>query len=175
MSNWANIRLVVLGKHSDVVRFSRAVPVNRPSPVFANYMLEGEGGELHAERLKRRAPTVSEKVYNFQLPNDDGREHFKTISKNHPKLHFILVFFDPNCDERGSYLIHKGRSRQFLLLSEPWDKILQKHGYVYDDDSDDNEWVYWEASWEAMDICQERWERRFVHTKSKTRYSSVRI
>ncbi len=163
MGNWANVRLAVIGSHSEVVRFSKSVPVDRASTVFTVSMLVGEDGHLFAERMTRLG-RLSRKVYKFQLKNDDGSDHFRRVSRNHQALTFILVFSDPNGVECGSYLIRRGRSRRYLLPGKQWGNLEDKHGYSGSGE-DEDEWAYWEASFEAMDVCQAKWEKLLLNAR----------
>jgi hypothetical protein len=163
MANWLNVRLAVIGKYSQVHRLSRRTPVGRSSAIFDVSMLHGEGGDLSGERLKRIGD-LGRKVYRFQMRGDDGARHFRRVSRRHPTLSFIVVYCDPNGDERGSYLIEDGRSRRYVLPSEAWVRMLDKHGYS---DEQEDDLAYWEASWEAMDVCQAEWEELLLNRRRR--------
>jgi hypothetical protein len=40
---------------------------------------------------------------------------------------------------------------------------MEKHGYT-DECSDAEDWRYWEASWELMDIAEAHWDQAVVST-----------
>ncbi len=141
----------------------------RPSDIFAPDMLYGESKELSARRMESLGQGLCQKEYEFDVRNDDGRRHFRRISRGYPSLYFVLVYHCPNGEEHGSYLIRGGRSRSYLLASassaiphgeEPLESMFSKHGYDYEnaDENDyENEWRYYEASSELMDQSQMRW------------------
>lgn len=118
-------------------------------------MLHGEAHDLHSERIVTLEPGLAKKVYKFQIRNDDGREHFCRLSRQFPALCFILVYFDPNNDPSGSYFISRGRARSYELPAQLHEAVMARHGVI--EDSDD-EWCYWEASWELMDLAEAYWQ-----------------
>jgi hypothetical protein len=154
MANWCNARLVVIGQRPAVLEFSRSART-RPSSFFRPDMLQGEGQDLFAERIENLDRRAAQKIYKFQIRNDDGRNYFRNLSKHHKELRFILVFSDPNCDDFGSYLIDQGRCRKYSLPAKSKESVVAKHQFDYDSDDDS---AYWEASWELMDIAQYHWQ-----------------
>lgn len=195
MANWCDVRLIVIGPRAEVKRFHRharreplspptyvpdiivdasdvyrpARPLARPKDIFTPDMLFGESKEASASRMKTLGKGLCQKEYLFDVRNDDGRRHFRRISRLYPALYFVLVYHCPNGEEHGSYLIRGGRSRSYLLASgsgaiphgdEPLELMFAKHGYDYenaDQDDYENESRYDEASLELMDQSQMRW------------------
>jgi len=161
LANWCNVRLIVVGRRPVVLEFSKRARV-QPSSVFGPDMLQGEGQDLFAERMRRIGPHLSMKKYVFQVRNDDGLNHFREVSRRCSSLYFVLAYHDPNVGEYGSYLIRQGRSRAYAVPEGLIDSVLSRHGVDYDADDDENEGRYWEASWEIMDQAESRWLARFV-------------
>lgn len=154
MANWCNARLVLSGRRSAVLDFSSRAR-RRPSSYFEPDMLEGEAQELFSERIRNLGKDLSQKVYKFQVRNDDGRNHFQKLSTKHTNLCFILVYADPASGDFGSYLIGRGRTRKYSIPQKTKEAVMAKHGVDYDSDDDS---PYWEASWELMDLAQDRWQ-----------------
>ena len=155
MANWCNARLIAFGRKAAVMSFSDAVR-SRPAATFRDDMLVGEAQELSAERMQRRGKNLYRKVFVFQVRNGDGLNEFRQVSKRHRTLSFVLVFGDPNFGDFGSYLLKRGSVRSFRLSQRKIEAVMRKHG-VSEEDDDDEEWRYWEASWEAMDIAESKW------------------
>ena len=134
--------------------------------IFALDMMIGESNMLFAERMKNLGQGLSQKGYSFDVRNDDGRGHFRKISRRYPSLHFVLAYGDPNIGEFGSYLMRDGRSQRYLVPEDLIESTILKHGYDYERDEhpkgnkmydEDNELAYMEASWDLMDQAEERW------------------
>jgi hypothetical protein len=164
MANWCNARLVVLGGRSVVLGFSRRAR-SKPSAFFGSDMLVGEAQELFSERIENLAKGSAQKIYKFQVRNDDGRNHFRNLSKHHTRLCFVLVFGDPSSGEFGSYFICQGRIRKYLIPQKTKETVMANHSVDFDSDDD---FPYWEASWELMDLAQDHWQEsmkkgRFSH------------
>jgi hypothetical protein len=125
-----------------------------PSSIFTPDMLEGEAQELFSERMEAWARGVWRKVYKFQVRNDDGFQHFRSVSRRYRGLWFVLVYGDPNGDAFGSYLIRLGRGRHYRVPRELEPAVMARHSVSDDSDED---WRYWEASWELMDLAEAQW------------------
>jgi hypothetical protein len=128
--------------------------------IFALDMMIGESKGLSAGRMETLGQGIGQKGYGFDVSNDDGRHHFRRISRRYPALYFVLVYCDQNIGEYGSYLIRGGRSRRYLAPEELIESTMLKHGCDFDDenaDEDDNELAYMEASWDLMDQSEARW------------------
>jgi len=69
----------VIGQRSAVLAFSRRARI-RPSLYFQPDILVGEAQELFAERTETFRKRLAEKVYKFQIRNDDGKDHFRSVS-----------------------------------------------------------------------------------------------
>jgi hypothetical protein len=167
MANWCNARLIVAGRRGDVLSFSRLSRA-RPSALFEPDMLHGETDDLRSERVKKLEPDLAKKVYQFQIRNDDGREHFCQVSRQFPALCFVLVYFDPNNDPSGSYFIARGRARSYELPSQLQEAVMASHGLTDDvftgEWNSDDESRYWEASWELMDLAEAHWQKTVLAT-----------
>ncbi|MGH8546713.1 MAG: hypothetical protein ACREX3_24480, partial [Gammaproteobacteria bacterium] len=155
MANWCNARLIVSGRRRAVLEFSRRAR-SKPSSFFRGDMLVGEDGGLSADRIENLEKGLAQKVYRFQVRNDDGCDHFRSLSKSYDHLRFVLVFGDPSSGTFGSYFIRKGYSREYLIPEEIKQTVMTKHGVDHDSDDD---LPYWEASWELMDLAQAHWQR----------------
>ncbi len=175
MANWCNARLVVAGRRAEVVRFARLVRA-RPSAVFRSDMLVGEVDPLRPVRLETLAGGLARKTYLFQIRNDDGREYFSGLSSRFPTLHFVLTYFDPHAPPyAGSFLIARGRSRAYQVSDELFEAVMDKHGYTDDADEEDD-WRFWEASFELMDRAQAHWDaalRRALDAQQAARGARV--
>ncbi len=154
MANWCNAHLIVAGTRYDVLCFGQGSRA-RTASFFTSDMLVGEAKGLFAERVERLGPNLARKVYKFQVRNDDGLKHFRGVSRRNPALWFVLVYGDPNADSYGSYFIRRGRSRAYSVPGRVNESVMAKHGVT--EDSDD-EWPFWEASWELMDLAEEHWQ-----------------
>jgi hypothetical protein len=157
VANWSNARLIVIGCHPAVLEFSRKARNNPPS-IFTSDMLVGEAQELCSERIERWHPGLSRKKYVFQVRNDDGRDHFREISREFKSLHFILVFDDGGDGKFGSYLIRDGHCRTYSIPQKLVNAVLAKHKAV-EILNDEDYFEYFEACWELMDLAQAHWER----------------
>jgi hypothetical protein len=124
-------------------------------------MLLGEKDELRSKRIETLEPRLAKKVYRFQVRNDDGHEHFCQVSRQIPALCFVLVYWDPNNPPSGSFLIARGRAHRYELPDEVCEAVMARHGYS-EDSADDEEWRYWEASWELMDLAEAHWQRALM-------------
>jgi hypothetical protein len=122
-------------------------------------MLFGQGEGMSAWRMETLGQGLSQKKYVFQVRNDDGRDHFLTISRRYPDLIFQLTYDDAASGEFGSYLIRNCRAKAFLVPQKVIDSVMLKHNYDYENDEYDseNERRYWEASWELMDLAESHW------------------
>jgi hypothetical protein len=118
-------------------------------------MLEGEAQELFSERIRNLGKGLYQKTYKFQVRNDDGRDHFQQLSKQHTNLCFVLVYADPASGGFGSYLIRRGRTRTYSIPDKRIEAVMAKHGVDYGSDDDS---PYWEGSWKLMDVAQDYWQ-----------------
>lgn len=194
MAVWCNATLTVVGPHSEVLRFAQRArkkppgplewvpdimvsgsevillprPEGRPGDIFVPDMWVGEGGELWSERAKAIGDGLSQKRYHFQIRNDDGREHFRKVSRIYPSLYFVLVNHWYGPSESRSFLIHNDRTRAYEMPQELIDSTLAKYGYdpnLKSDDDDDyleEDQKEYEASWEMMDFAESYWMTRVV-------------
>lgn len=153
MANWSNARLLAVGTRHAVSAFS-AKARKSPTTIFRGDMLVGEAQGLRAERLERLDADRYRKVYRFQVCDDDGLVYFRRISERHPKLSFILVYGDPNMDAYGSYSLKIGLVKEFRVSRAQNHSVMRKHGVGLEDD---DEWRFWEASWELMDVAEAHW------------------
>lgn len=151
--------IMVVG--SDVIRVSR--PRGRRDDIFNPDMWVGEGGELWADRMKDIGDGLSLKRYHFQIRNDDGRQHFRNVSRRYPSLSFVLADYWYSPDECRSFLLQNGRTREYEVPDDVRNAILAKSGHDPDlesDDDDDQElnyWNGWYGSWDVMDMVESRW------------------
>ena len=90
----------------------------------------------------------------FQVRNDTGLAHFVRVSKRYRRLSFVLVFGDPNGDAYGSARIARGEAQEFEVTKRQARAVWRKHKVTLEDD---DEWRFWEASWELMDIAEAQW------------------
>jgi len=156
MANWTNSRLLVSGSRDAVMAFAAAThdPAKR---VFRGDMLVGEASPLRRGPLERPGAGVYRKRYLFQVRNDSGLEHFGRVSRRYRRLSFVLVFADPNSDSYGSARIARGEMQEYDLSSRQIRAVWRKHGVT---DEDDDDWRFWEASWELMDLAEAHWTLR---------------
>jgi hypothetical protein len=148
-----------LGDEKAARAFEKTQKLN---PHFFTYSFKfGEGGDLSSTPM-RRVGRHFEKKYVFQMKGTDGRDYFPDVSRDWPDLQFVLV---TACeDEFLASLIQRGRLRQYTLPSRRFEAILKKRGYDPEDGSD--EYLYWESTWEAMDLAEAKW-RPFLGARHK--------
>jgi hypothetical protein len=158
MADWCNVRLIAVGARVQVLRFARVCRV-RSSSVFKPDMLRGEGQALSSERATGLGDGQLEKIYTFQVRNDDGLNHFRSVSRQYPDLRFILVYEASHCDEYGSYLLARGRARTYRIPDRQKEEVMVRHGITEDFvmDSDDKYFRYTEVWWELMDLAEAHW------------------
>ena len=164
MASWCNARLIVVGPRSVVLHFSRRARA-KPSPIFTPDMLVGEAQELFSERIERWAARTYRKKYVFQVRSDDGRDHFQEISLKFTSPWFVLVFGDPDLNDYGSYVIRQGRSRSYSVPDKLKIEVMARHG-AEDITDDEDDWRFWDASWELMDLAQVHWDRFLLKQSS---------
>ncbi len=170
--------IIVEGPH--VYRPAR--PAAGATDIFTPDMLYGESKELFARRMKSVGQGMCQKAYSFDVRNDDGRAHFRRISRRYPELYLVLVCCDQNIGEYGSYLIRDGRSRWHLVPEDVIESTMLKHGWDPDlypdadeewrDEHWENETAYIDASFDLMDQCEARWvnlvhKRLGIHSSAK--------
>lgn len=178
MADWSADQLMVLGPRSEVARFARdarpqlleATKLRRradrvgsvmrdpkPRDIFALDMMVGETQELLAERMRSLGQGVSQKEYTFQVTREDDRHHFRKVSRRYTSLYFVLAYHANNIGEYGSYLIRNGRSQWYRVPDSIVDSVMTKHGWDENNDDEDSDWLWLEASWELTDHAESRW------------------
>lgn len=139
-------------------------------------MEEGEGGDLEADVLQRLPSGHRRTSYNFQGKNTDHLEHFRAISKHYPTLAFVLVAFDNDQWENGSYLLLNGRKRWWTVPDAEferrrlerlvWWEVVPKGTATIPDDLDLGDetvdMAEWEATFECMDVAEEHWNNEVL-------------
>ena len=176
MANWCNARLIAIGPREAVSAFAQKART-RPTTVFRSDMLVGGAQRLRSEPLERVDANRYRKVYLFQVRNDNGFEYFKRLSKRHRKLTFVLVYANApavggwndhptteiasqnhanaNVDLYGSYWFNVGLAREYCVSHRQSNAVMRRHRVTLEDE---DEWRFWEASWELMDIAEVKWE-----------------
>ena len=107
--------------------------------------------------LSDRPEGLYRKRYVFQVRNDTGEEHFTRVSKRYRRLSFVVVYGDPNGDCYGSALIAKGERQEYVISPRQARAVWRKHKVTLEDE---DEWRFWEASWELMDLAEAHWTSR---------------
>lgn len=153
MANWCNARLIVTGPRDAVLAFAAAAR-DETKRVFRADMLVGEAAPLRRDRVERVGDGVYRKRFTFQIRNDYGLQHFTRVSKRHRRLAFVLVFGDPNVDCYGSALITRGEAQEYDVTPRQARAIWRKHKVTLEDE---DEWRFWEASWDLMDLAETHW------------------
>lgn len=166
---------MVVGPRVEVTRFARdarpqvleapklrrivGTVIREPKPrdIFALDMMIGEGQELFAERMSSLGQGLSQKEYIFQVAREDERQHFRKVSRRYPLLYFVLAYHANSIGEYGSYLIRDGRSEWYRVPEAMIDSVMANHGWDENNDDDDNELAWLEASWELTDLAEARW------------------
>lgn len=156
MANWINARLIATGPRDAVLAFAEAAR-DETKRVFRADMLIGEASPLRRDRAERVADGVYRKRYLFQVRNDTGEEHFTRVSKRYRRLSFVLVYGDPNGDSYGSALIAKGERQEYIISPRQSRAVWRKHKVTLEDE---DEWRFWEASCELMDLAEAHWTDR---------------
>jgi hypothetical protein len=176
MGNWSNLRLVVTGDPLDLTPFRRLAGALRGridasrSQIFTEDMEYGEGGDLEGDGV-RRFHNYRRATYRFQGKNDYFDGHFQQVSRRFPRLAFVLVVGDPNGDWHGSYLLLRGRQREWTVPARVQGEIherncrltgaITKDGKI-DYDSDEAEVAFWDSHSEFMDAAEARWDPRVL-------------
>jgi hypothetical protein len=160
MANWTNARLIVTGPRDAVVAFAAAAR-DETKRVFRGDMLAGEAVPLRKHRAERVGEGVYRKRFIFQIRNDYGVQHFVRVSKRYRRLTFVLVFGDPNGDYYGSARIARGEGQEFEVTPRQARAIFRKHKVTLEDE---DEWRFWEASWELMDLAEAHWTSKETRT-----------
>jgi hypothetical protein len=156
MANWINARLIATGPRDAVQAFAAAAR-DEMKRIFRADMLVGEAAPMRQERIERLAGGGYRKRFTFQIRNDYGVQHFVRVSKRYRRLSFVLVFGDPNCDTYGSARIARGEAQEYVVAPRHARAIWRKHKVTLEDE---DEWRFWEASWELMDLAEAHWTRR---------------
>ena len=191
MAEWCNALLIVVGERSEVSRFIKHAREKPPEPliwvpdiivddgevmllprpqgkadaIFIPDMWCGQGGDLFSFRIKDLGQGLAMKQYGFQIRNDDGRSHFRSVSVRYPDLHFVLVNHWGPPDECSSFLIHGGRTKAYRMPDALIDSVLAEYGFDPDldwdeehvDEYEDNNWVAFVAAQEMMELAGARW------------------
>ena len=63
----------------------------------------------------------------------------------------------PNTDSYGSALVERGEAQDYDITERQTRAMFRKHR-VTDEDEDD--WRFWEASWELMHLAEAHWTTR---------------
>jgi hypothetical protein len=153
MANWINARLLVTGPRDAVLAFAAAAR-DETKRVFRPDMLVGETSPARSDRVERVGDGVYRKRFTFQVRNSTGLEHFVRVSKRYRRLSFVLVFGDPNTDSYGSARIARGEAQEYDVTPRQIRAMFRKHRVTLDDE---DEWRFWEASWELMDLAEAHW------------------
>jgi len=122
-------------------------------------MLRGEGQDLFSERATGLGDGQLEKIYIFQVRNDNGLSHFRSVSRLYPELRFVLVYEASHCDEYGSYLLARGRARTYRIPNSQKEEVMARRGCVDDSDiaPDEAYFRFSEVWWELMDLDEAHW------------------
>jgi hypothetical protein len=160
MANWINARLIATGPRDAVQAFAAAAR-DETKRVFRADMLAGEAVGLRRERAERAGEGLYRKRFIFQIRNDYGVEHFVRVSKRFRRLSFVLVFGDPNGDTYGSARIARGEAEKYVVTPRQARAIWRKHKVTLEDE---DEWRFWEASWELMDLAEAHWTSKETRT-----------
>lgn len=121
---------------------------------FRADMLVGETVPLRRDRIEPAGNGLYRKRFIFQVRNDTGFAHFVRVSKRYRRLSFVLVFGDPNADAYGSARIVRGEAEEFDVTKRQTRAIWRKHKVTLEDE---DEWRFWEAFWELMDLAEAHW------------------
>lgn len=118
----------------------------------------GETSDLRGERIVAASRGMARKAYAFQAAREDPAAHFRRLSRLESDLVFVLVEADPNSDNYGSALIRNGSVRRYRVPESVEAAVMKRHGVTGSDD-DEEDWRFWEASWELMDRAEAHWAR----------------
>jgi hypothetical protein len=160
MANWVNARLLADGPRDAVLAFAAATR-DKTKRVFTADMLVGEATPPRRDRVIRVGVGLYRKRFTFQVRNDTGERHFTRVSKRYRRLSFVLVYGDPNADTYGAAHIARGELQDYLVSDRKARAVWRKHKVTLDDE---DEWRFWEASWELMDLAEAHWTSK-GHTK----------
>jgi hypothetical protein len=167
MANWINARLLAHGPRDAVLAFAAATH-DETKRLFSADMLVGEAAPVRRDRAERLGDGLYRKRFLFQVRNDTGEEHFTRVSKRYRRLSFVLVYGDPNGDAYGSALIARGERQEYVISDRQARAVWRKHKVTLEDD---DEWRFWEASWELMDLAEAHWTDARASLPPKQRVS----
>jgi hypothetical protein len=156
MANWVNARLLVDGRRDAVLAFAAATR-DKTKRVFTADMLVGEASPPRRDRVERLGDGLYRKRFTFQVRNDTGERHFTRVSKRYRRLSFVLVYGDPNSDTYGAARIARGELQDYVVSARQARALWRKHKVTLEDE---DEWRFWEASWELMDLAEAHWTDR---------------
>ena len=153
MANWVNARLLADGPRDAVLAFAAATR-DETKRIFRADMLVGEATPPRRDRVKRVADGIYRKAFVFRVRNDTGERHLTRVSKRYRRLSFVLVYGDPNSDTYGAAHIARGELEDYVISARQARTVWRKHKVTLDDE---DEWRFWEASWELMDLAEAHW------------------
>jgi len=134
---------------------------------------------LSLDRPVRLKGGMLERAYRFQLSHYVPDALLVQVSKQYPRLCFVLGWVEPNIDEQASRFIHAGHSSLYRL-PEKRKRVLQA-GVPADTTggnpaaTDGNDAVLWalvEADWAMMDAVVSHWDRKADLVLRRIRRSS---
>ncbi|HUS23237.1 MAG TPA: hypothetical protein VMZ66_14630 [Aeromicrobium sp.] len=153
-----NARLLADGPRDAVLAFAAATH-DETKRIFTADMLAGEATPSRRDRVRRVGDGIYRKGFTFQVRNDTGERHFTRVSKRYRRLSFVLVYGDPNSDTYGAARIARGELQDYVLSPRQARAVWRKHKVTLEDE---DEWRFWEASWELMDLAEAHWTSRLA-------------
>jgi len=195
LSNDSINRLIVSGPAKDVESFAKAATdprilkrqLEKPSKrgpqcgLSFNALLSGlpaswttrldrevtEPWDLSPDRPVRLKGEMIERTYRFQLRHYDPDTLLTAVSKQYPRLCFVLGWVDPNSDDQASRFIHSGHSALYRL-GEKRKRVLRAR--VPEEGTADESEIFWaliEADWAMMDAVVAHWDKRVTSVLSR--------
>jgi hypothetical protein len=134
-----------------------------------------EPWDLSIDPPERLEGGMIERIYRFQLRHYEPDSLLVEISRQYPKLCFVLGWVDPNADDQASRFIHVGRSPLYRL-SQRRKRVLQaavpKDGYA---DDVETFWASVHADWAMMDAVVSHWDRKSAAALRRITRESARF
>lgn len=119
-----------------------------------------EPWDLVVDRARRMADGTVEITYRFQLKRYDPDDLIVAVSRQYPRLCFVLAAVGPSFDEQSSRFIHSGRSSLWRLPAARKAVIFDAVPEETDDNADEQYWALVEADWAMMEEVVVHWRGR---------------
>jgi hypothetical protein len=131
--------------------------------------------DLSLDRPVRFARGMIERTYRFQLRHYEPDSLLAEVSKQYPRLSFVLGWVDPNSDDQASRFIHAGHSVLYRLPERRKRAIQARVPGEGSADESEILSALIEADWAMMDAVVDHWDRKAASILHKTAPSPSRL